>query len=99
MELRSFLEPLFVKYRVDVVFSEHEHFYERLKPQKNIQYFIVGSSAKLREGNIATTAITARGIDNQNVFLAAEIKGDEMRFRTISRKGEILDSGSFKRTE
>ena len=99
LELRSFLEPLFVKYGVDVVFSGHEHFYERLKPQKNIQYFIVGSSAKLREGNIATTEITAKGIDKENVFLAAEIAGDEMRFRIISRKGEVVDSGSFKRAE
>jgi 3',5'-cyclic AMP phosphodiesterase CpdA len=99
VELRSFLEPLFQKYGVDVVFSGHEHFYERLKPQKNIQYFIVGSSAKLREGNIAPTAITAKGIDNENVFLSAEIVGDEMRFRTISRKGVVLDSGSFKRAE
>jgi 3',5'-cyclic AMP phosphodiesterase CpdA len=99
LELRSVLEPLFVKYGVDVVFSGHEHFYERLKPQQNIQYFIVGSSAKLREGNIGATAITAKGIDDENVFLAAEIAGDSMQFRTISRKGVVLDSGSFKRAE
>ena len=26
----------------------HEHFYERIKPQKGIAYFILGNSAKLR---------------------------------------------------
>ena len=30
----------------------HDHFYERLKPQNGITYFVVGSSGKLREGNI-----------------------------------------------
>jgi predicted phosphodiesterase len=99
VELRTYLEPLFVKYGVDVVFTGHEHFYERLKAQKNIQYFIVGSSAKLRKGNIGKTPLTAKGFDTDNVFLVAEIAGDQMRFKTISRKGELIDSGSFRRAE
>ena len=32
--LRQQIEPLFVKYGVTVVFTGHEHFYERIKPQK-----------------------------------------------------------------
>ena len=47
MDLRSQLEPLFIKYGVNVVFAGHEHFYERLKPQKGIYYFTEGGSAKL----------------------------------------------------
>ena len=46
------LEPLFLKYGVDVVFSGHEHFYERIKPQKGIYYFTSGGAAKLREGDV-----------------------------------------------
>jgi hypothetical protein len=42
--LRVILEPLFVKYGVDVVFSGHDHVYERLKPQKGITYFVSGSA-------------------------------------------------------
>jgi len=99
VELRSVLEPLIVKYGVDVVFTGHEHFYERLKPQKGVQYFIVGSSAKLRQGNIGKTELTAKGFDQDNVFLVAEIVGDEMRFQTITRKGQVVDSGSFRRAE
>ena len=99
VELRSVLEPLIVKYGVDAVFTGHEHFYERLKPQKGVQYFIVGSSAKLREGNIAKTELTAKGFDQDNVFLVAEIVGDQMRFQTITRTGQVIDSGSFRRAE
>ena len=52
VDLRAVLEPLFVKYGMDVVFAGHEHFYERVKPQKGIYYFTCGGSAKLRKGDI-----------------------------------------------
>jgi hypothetical protein len=51
-DLRLLLEPLFIKYGIDVVFAGHEHFYERIKPQKGIYYFTCGGSAKLRAGDI-----------------------------------------------
>ena len=36
VDLRVLLEPIFVKHGVNVVFSGHDHVYERLKPQKGI---------------------------------------------------------------
>jgi predicted MPP superfamily phosphohydrolase len=100
VELRKVLEPLIMKYGVDVVFAGHEHFYERIKPQQGIQYFIMGSSAKLRRGGIAANSgLTAKGFDTDNAFMLAEIKGDEMSFQTISRTGTTIDSGTFKRVE
>jgi len=98
-KLRDQLEPVFLKYGVDAVFSGHEHFYERIKPQNGIQYFILGNSAKLRKGGIATSEITAKGFDTDNAFMIAEITGDEMSFQTISRKGTVIDSGKFRRAE
>jgi hypothetical protein len=50
--LREVVEPIFVKYGVNVVLAGHEHFYERIKPQKGIYYFISGAGGKLREGNV-----------------------------------------------
>lgn len=100
LELRKVLEPLLIKNGVDVVFAGHEHFYERMKPQNNIQYFILGSSAKLRADGIApNSAITAKGFDTDNAFMIAEISGDEMSFQTITRAGKVIDSGKFKRVE
>ncbi|MEQ1757563.1 MAG: metallophosphoesterase [Vicinamibacterales bacterium] len=97
-QLRDVLEPLFVQNNVSVVFSGHDHFYERVKPQKGIAYFVVGNSGKLREGNIdRTTGLTARGLDTDLSFLAAEIIGDELTFNTISRSGQVVDSGVITR--
>jgi 3',5'-cyclic AMP phosphodiesterase CpdA len=99
VELRTVLEPVMVKYGVDVVLTGHEHFYERLKPQKRINYFIIGSSGQLREGNIGKTDLTAKGFDQDNTFMLAEISGDNMYFQTISRTGTTVDSGTIKRAE
>ena len=100
LELRKLLEPLLIESGVDVVFAGHEHFYERIKPQHGIQYFILGSSAKLRKDGITPRSeITAKGFDDDNAFMVAEISGDEMSFQTISRTGTIIDTGKFRRVE
>jgi predicted phosphodiesterase len=97
MELRKVLEPLFLEHGVDLVLSGHEHFYERIKPQHGIYYFIAGSAAKLREGNIEATEITAKGYDRDRAFMLMQIAGDELSFQTINRKGETVDSGVLPR--
>lgn len=98
MKLRDVLEPLFVKYNVSVVFSGHDHFYERVKPQKGIVYFVTGAGGQLRRGNIdKSSGITAKGNDQDQSFLVAEIAGDEMHFNAVSRGGQIIDSGVITR--
>jgi Calcineurin-like phosphoesterase len=96
--LRDVLEPLFVKYNVSVVLNGHDHFYERVKPQKGIAYFVVGSGGQLRARNIDRgSGITAKGFDTDQVFMAAEITGDQMYFNAISRLGQTVDSGVLTR--
>ena len=98
LDLRQSLEPLFIKYGVDVVFSGHEHVYERVHPQHGIYYFTEGSSGELRPGDLARSAITDKGFDTDRSFMLIEIAGDEMYFQTISRTGDTVDSGVIHRT-
>ncbi len=98
LDLRKLLEPLFVKYGVDVVFSGHDHVYERIRPQQGIYYFMEGASGELRPGNLTHTAITEKGFDTDRSFVLSEIAGDDMYFETISRTGETVDSGVIHRT-
>jgi 3',5'-cyclic AMP phosphodiesterase CpdA len=91
--LKDQLEPLFVKYSVDLVLTGHDHVYERLKPQKGIQYFVVGNSAKLRKGDLENIGITAKGFDTGYGFMLAELDGDQMHFQAISDQGKTIDAG------
>ena len=97
LDLRARLEPVLIKYRVNVVFTGHEHFYERLKPQHGIYYFIEGSSGELREHNLKQSATVGKGFDTDRAFMVVEVAGDELYFETISRTGAIVDSGKMDR--
>jgi hypothetical protein len=97
VDLRQQLEPLFIKYGVNVVFAGHEHFYERLKPQKGVYYFTAGGSAKIAGGDIRNLGMTAAGFDTDNSYMLVEIAGDTMHFQTISRTGRRVDAGSVSR--
>jgi predicted phosphodiesterase len=94
---RKLLEPVFLKHGVDVVITGHEHFYERIKPQKGIAYFIVGSSAKLRKGDLRKSPLTAYGNDATYAFMLIELVGDEMHFQAINGQGATIDAGSIRR--
>jgi DNA repair exonuclease SbcCD nuclease subunit len=95
--LRATLEPLFVKHGVNLVLTGHEHFYERIKPQKGITYIISGSAAKLRRGNISQSPLTAKGYDQGYTFMLIEIVGDELFFQAVTDEGRIIDSGTIRR--
>lgn len=97
VELRVVLEPLFVATGVNVVFSGHDHTYERLVPQKGIYYFVEGASGQLRKGDIRRSASTAAGFDQDESFMLVEIAGNELTFQAISRTGAVVDSGTIHR--
>ncbi len=93
-ELREVVEPIFLKYGVNVVLAGHEHFYERLKPQKGIYYFISGAGGKLRKGDVKDTSpLTAKAFDQDMSFILFEVVEDQMYFQAISRTGQSVDEG------
>jgi 3',5'-cyclic AMP phosphodiesterase CpdA len=93
VDLRKQLEPLFTANGVSVVFSGHEHLYERIQPQKGITYFVLGSAGELRPHNLRQSSEMAAGFDTDRTFELVEISQDTLYFQTISRKGETVDSG------
>ena len=92
------LEPLFTQYGVDVVFSGHEHFYQRTRLQNGIQYFVTGGAGSLRRGDASLAPFVARAFDEDYHFMLVEIDGDVLYFQAISRTGETVDSGALSRS-
>jgi Calcineurin-like phosphoesterase len=97
VDVRLLLEPLFVRYGVNVVFSGHDHVYERLKPQQGIYYFVSGAAGQLRKGNMEPSDQTAASFDQDQSFMLVEVAGDEMFFESVSRTGRVVDSGLINR--
>jgi len=99
LDLRQRLEPLLQQYGVDIVFSGHEHVYERLRPQHGIYFFVLGNSGELRPHDLRPSSDTLKGFDTGRCFAMFEITGDQVYFETISAAGQVVDSAALpKRT-
>jgi 3',5'-cyclic AMP phosphodiesterase CpdA len=97
VQLRVALEPLLVKYGVNLVFQGHDHIYERLTPQKGVAYFVSGSAGELRRGDVKPSGTTAAYFDQDQSFMLVEIAGDELFYEAVSRTGQAVDSGVIRR--
>ena len=99
-DVRTVLHPLFVKHGIDVVFTGHDHFYERVKPQDGITYFVAGAAGKIRKGDLKDRSpIMAAGFDTDLSFMLVEFTGDEMHFQAVSKARKTVDSGVIKRRD
>ena len=96
LDLRSELTPFFKLYGVNVVFSGHEHAYERIKPEDDVYYFILGSSGKLAHNDFHRSEIQVTSFDRDRAFMIVEVSGDTLNFQTITRSGQTVDSGEIK---
>jgi len=97
MDLRSRLVPFFQLYGMNAVFSGHEHAYERIKPEDNVYYFILGNSGKLVHNDFHRSEKMETSFDRDRTFMLVEIVEDSLYFQTISRSGETIDSGQIAR--
>lgn len=97
--VRSVLEPVLVQYGAHVGLAGHEHFYERVIPQRGVLYFTSGAGGALRINDIRPSRLTAAGFDTDTHFLLMEISGDELFFQAISRAGRTVDAGRVRKLE
>ena len=89
------LEPLLVRYGVDVVFSGHDHIYERFRPQKGVHYFVVGPGGQ-EPRTMRRSEETAASFDGEHNFMLVEVSSDALDFQTVSRTGAIVDAGIIR---
>ena len=97
LDLRNRLLPIFERDGVKAVFSGHEHVYQRMKPEHNIYFFVLGSSGKLMDHDLSGQGDRIKGFDSDRTFMIVEVSGDKLFFQTISRTGETIDSGELDR--
>lgn len=94
--IRPALEPALVRNHVDVVFSGHDHLYERVAPQQGIRYFVSGGGGR-NLYSFHKSAFDEAGSSDHH-FMVVELAGDQMFFEAITPQGRTLDCGVFWRT-
>jgi len=95
-QLREIVEPIFLKYGVNLVLAGHDHVYEHIKPQKGIYYFVSGAGGQLRTGDVKQSSeLIEKSYDRDMHFMLFEVDGDRLYFQTISRTGGTIDSGAL----
>jgi hypothetical protein len=82
---------------VSVVFSGHEHIYQRTTLQNGIQYFVTGGAGSLRPGDGTRASFIARTYSANYHFMLVEIEGEALHFQAISRSGATIDAGRLRR--
>jgi predicted phosphodiesterase len=95
--IRPALESALVKNHVDVVFSGHEHLYERIAPQQGIRYFVSGGGGRslysVHRSDFDQVAIS------EHHFMIAEISGDRLFYEAITPAEKLLDCGVLWRRQ
>jgi hypothetical protein len=89
--IRPALEAALVRNRVNVVFSGHEHLYERSRPQQGVVYFVSGGGGRyLHRYN--RNEFTEVGVSEHH-FMVASVAGDRLFFEAVSHAQKVLDCG------
>jgi hypothetical protein len=96
--LRRWLEPILKEHRVQVVFSGHDHIYERSRPIAGTVFLTVGTGGaglhpqRDRPDDPRFAArVAAHG------FVHAELEGDVLRLRFLDTEGKTLDEADVRR--
>jgi predicted phosphodiesterase len=96
---RRLLEPTLVRHGVDVVFSGHEHIYQRSQLEQGIQYFVSGGAGSVRTGDGSVSSTVVRNYSEDLHFVLVEIDRDTLHFQAMSRTGTTIDAGTLSKDE
>jgi 3',5'-cyclic AMP phosphodiesterase CpdA len=89
---RSLWVPLFEKYKVDIVFSGHDHMYTRFQPHNGVTYIVEGvGGSRLKKPNPDAEEVVFTDHDNYG-FGLVDVTGPKLVFRHVTTEGAILDS-------
>jgi hypothetical protein len=99
-DIRKALSPLFERYNVQLVFTGHDHHYERTKPQEEfvkdgmgVVYIVAGGGgADLRA--VKPQAFTALAVSKHH-FLGVTIDGKKLTMEALDEKGVVFDTLSL----
>lgn len=90
LNIRKMFSPIFKKYKVDIVFNGHDHFYERSIDENGVQYVIAGGGGAPLY-NFEKDNPESKVKKMAYHFLVVEVSGSVMKAKAIDIDGGIFD--------
>jgi acid phosphatase type 7 len=90
MSLRNTMAPIFEKHHVQLVLAGHDHDYERMVPQRGVQYVVTGGGG-VGTRPVGSSSFTAFSEDVIH-FVYADVRTDELVLHAIDATGYEFDS-------
>jgi acid phosphatase type 7 len=87
--VREDLEPLFARHRVDLVFSGHDHVYERTVPIMGVTYVVSGGGGR-RLYPAGHGELTASSVSAHHAVLV-RVSGSRLLLEAVEVGGEVVD--------
>lgn len=91
--LRDALEPLLVEAGADIVFSGHDHDYERSTPQHGVVHVVTGGAGHLRDVGASEFTVVSK---SELHFVLVEVTENSMDIKAINVDGVVIDSFSIE---
>ncbi len=89
LTVRGDLEPVLARHGVDIVFSGHDHDYERTAPVRGVTYVVTGGGGKdlYEAGNSEWTASSR----SAHHVVRVRVDGDRLRLEAVEPDGAVMD--------
>lgn len=89
LKIRKDLEPVFSRNGVDIVFSGHDHDYERTRPIEGVTYVVTGGGGRelYRAGESGWTAFSA----SEHNAVRVRLDGGSLHLEALRSDGSVLD--------
>ena len=87
------LEPVLVEAGADVVFSGHDHDYERSTPQDGIVHIVKGVAARLRDVGSSEFTVVSK---SELHFMLVEVAESTMAIKAVNVDGVVIDAFSIE---
>ena len=92
--VQAMFVPVFEEYQVDLVFSGHDHDYQRSKTINGVTYIVTGAAAKLRPaGSEGFTAVAW----STHSFVDLAIYGDRLEGQAVDHAGRVIDAFTLQK--
>ena len=90
--LRELLAPLYTATGVDVVFSGHDHLYERTRPIGGVVYVTTGAGGAELYPRTTQNAFTEAFVNDRHSYTHVEVRGRTMLLHQTDTDGRTIDS-------